>query len=92
MNMQDKLKKDQYYYMIKSILEKLDKEGIDALYQSFKNAKPTNGTSIYSALFNDIVANCPDSKEWKNLRSHDRFERDIRYYCDYYLSFYDDEN
>ena len=90
--MQDKLKKDESYYMIKSLLKKLDKEGVDVLYQSFKNAKPSYGTSTYSALLNDISANCPNSEAWNNPRSHDMFERDIRYYCDYYLSFYDEED
>lgn len=89
--MQDKIKKDQYYHMIKSLLEKLDKEGVDVLYQSFKGAKPNNGSSLYSALLNDIIANCPNSNEWMNPRSHDMFEHDIRYYCDYYLAYYDDE-
>lgn len=90
--MQDKLKKDEYYHMIKSLFAKLDREGVEPLYQLFKNEKQNNGSSLYSALLNGIVENCPDSKEWKNPRSHDMFEHNIRYYCDYYLSYYDDEN
>lgn len=35
----NKLKKDFSYHMIKGLLTKLEKEGIEAVYLSLKNAK-----------------------------------------------------
>ena len=90
--MEEKMKKDESYYMIKNLLDRLNKEGVESFYQSFKKAKMSSGASPYSALLNDIIANCPDVKDWKNPRRRESFEYDIRYYCDYYLTFYDEEN
>ena len=74
------------FYIIKSILDKLEKEGVESLYQSIRKWKTSNGSSYYSALINDLVACCPYAEQWKNPKVRDSFKQDIKYYCDHYLN------
>lgn len=85
-----KMKKDEYYYMIKGVLDKLEKEGVEAVYQQFRHGNYSNGSSRYSALINDLVGCCPDSKEWQNPRVRDLFRQDVIYYCKYHMDYYED--
>ena len=88
--MQHELKKDFDYYMLEKLLNKLKIEGVEAVYESFKHAKSKGGSSLYSAAESDIIACCPNSKEWKNIGTRRCFEYDVRYYCEYYMSLYDE--
>ena len=84
-----KMKKGEYYYMIKGVLDKLTTEGVDAIYQQFRHGNYSNGSSRYSALINDLVGCCPDAKEWKNPRARDCFRQDANYYCNYHMYYYE---
>ena len=86
-----KMRKDENYFYIKSILDKIEKEDIESFYQSIKNSKPSNGSSTYSALTNDLIGCCPSAQQWNNPRNRELFKQDVLYYCDYYLSFYNAE-
>lgn len=89
--MNDKMKKDIYYYELKELLNKLEGEGVESVYSFVKDQQTNGGSSIYSAAMNDIVAHCPTPSEWKNIGARRQFEFDVRYYCEYYLAYYEDE-
>ena len=78
------------YYNIKTILDRLEKEGVEVLYNEIKHWKMSNGSSLYSALNNDLVACCPSAEQWKNPRLREIFKLDIKSYCNHYLSFVED--
>ena len=86
----EKMKKDQYYHMIKGVLDKLEKEGVEAVYQSVKKWNYSNGSSRYSALINDLIGVCPEYKEWQYPRVREHFRQDVIYYCKYHMDYYED--
>lgn len=77
---------EQDKYDIEALIYKLENEDIDVIYKLFANAKYSNGSSVYSALINDIIKCCPSSEQWRNPRNREIFKQDVKYYCDYYLT------
>ena len=76
--------KDEYY--IKSLLDTLEKDGVETIYELIIKQKLNSGSSAYSALINDLIACCPSRKNWHNPRFKEIFKEDIKYYCNYYLT------
>lgn len=73
------------YNRIKALLDKLEKEGVEPVYQFIKKCKPSFGSSGYSAVINDLIACCPSAKDWNNSNYREFFKQDVIYYCEYYL-------
>lgn len=71
---------------IKALLKRLEDEGVESIYKSFSEMRFSNGSSLYSALINEIIACCPSKEAWKNPREREKFSYDVKYYCDYYLT------
>lgn len=79
------MRDSESYYSIKALRDKLEKEGVESIYQFIKKCKLTSGSSKYSALINDLIGCCPSSDEWCYPRIREEFRYDVKYYCDYYL-------
>lgn len=77
---------DYNQYQIKALLEKLNKKGVESVYRLIKTCKPTSGITPYSALISDLIGCCPSADEWRYPRVRVLFEKDVVYYCKYYLS------
>ena len=80
------MRNEENDFQIKLMLEKLEKEGVESIYNIVKNSKPSLGYSPYSSLINDLIGCCPSSQDWQNPRARDLFKNDIIYYCNYYLT------
>lgn len=67
------------YYNIKSILDKLEKEGVESVYQFIKKCKLSSGASACSAVINDLIGCCPSTEEWQYPTVREFFEKDVIY-------------
>ena len=83
---------EESVYNIRAILDKLNNEGIEPVYNTIKTWTVSSGSSPYAGLVNDLVCCCPNAQDWKNPRNREHFENDIKYYCDYWLDICNNDN
>ena len=80
------MRPEECKYHIQYILDMLKEEGVESVYDMVKSWKYDHGSSAYSGLVNDLIAHCPNGRDWKDPAVQQSFIYDVKYYCNYWLN------